>query len=189
MSDVLQKFLNTPNRLMGGITPSEAKKMYAQSKRHFARKNLFLIEIGALIEGKDNFNIFATECDYSPYQITGEKYKVGTANVDGISGKEPIELRITTLDDESGSLKKWFRSHVMLTINFDGTRNLPALYALHIRILHSFITDDGDGYELNGLFRPVSLEISLSRRDDALEELSMTFTEIDTFIPDVFAFV
>ena len=62
--------------------------MYAQSKRHFARKNLFLIEIGALIEGKDNFNIFATECDYSPYQITGEKYKVGTANVDGISGKE-----------------------------------------------------------------------------------------------------
>ena len=59
MSDVLQKFLNTPNRLMGGITPSEAKKMYAQSKRHFARKNLFLIEIGALIEGKDNFNIFA----------------------------------------------------------------------------------------------------------------------------------
>ena len=60
----------------------------------------------------------------------------------------------------------------------------PAQYAIKIRVVHSFVTTGSNrgGYEDIGLFRPSSLDVSLSRREDGLQEMQMTFSQLDTFM-------
>jgi hypothetical protein len=182
----------TPNRLFGGITPLEARKIFDQSRgEECATKKLFLIEIagfnGAIDAGEVKFNLFATDVSYAPYTITGDTQKVGSATANLVTGSEPVELSITTLDDIAGTLKKWFERRASLTVHPDGTVGLPAEYLIKIRIVHSFVTSEtaAGGHGVAGYYRPANLQLGLSRRDDALEELQMTFSQFDTFVPVV----
>jgi hypothetical protein len=187
-------FMVTPTPLFGGISPMEARRIYDQCQAEaYARKNLFLVEVSGR-DGNDGagefkFNLFATDVSYSPYTLSGDKQKIGAANVDLPTSGEPVELSITTLDDQAGTLKRWFGYRAAMVTHADGSVGLPAEYLLKIRILHSFITPETgrDGYGGKpgdaGYYRPVNLELSLSRREDALEELQMTFTQFDTFVP------
>lgn len=174
--------------LFGGISPTEARRIYDGMRGHrLSKKNLWLIEVSSKLMGSselERFNLFATDVEYAPFTISGEKRKVGGAVVDSVQGGEPVELRLTTMDDQSGSLKKWFAAHHGAAAAEDGTVGVPASYAITIKVVHAFITRGSNrgGYEDIGLFRPANLEFSLSRREDGLQEVQMTFSQLDTFM-------
>lgn len=182
------KFWGGPTPLFGGISPTEAKRIYEEMRgQRLSKKNLWLIEVSSPLMGSSEltrFNLFATEVEYAPFTISGEKRKVGGAVVDAVQGAEPVEFRLTTMDDQAGSLKKWFAAHCEKAVSSDGTVGVPDTYAITIKVVHSFITRDSNrgGYENKGLFRPVNIDVSLSRREDGLQEVQMTFSQLDTFM-------
>lgn len=182
------KYWGKPTPLLGGISPTEAKRIYDELRSNtLAKKNLWLIEVSSALLGSNEsqrFNLFATELEYAPFIIEGDKKRVGGAVVDVVQGAGPVELRLTTMDDSSGSIKKWFADHHNAVAARDGTVGTPAQYAIKLRVVHSFITTGSNqgGYEDVGLFRPANLDVSLSRREDGLQEVQMTFSQLDTFM-------
>ena len=176
-----------PTPLLGGISPTEAKRIYDELRGHkLAKKNLWLIEVSSALRSDASlpFNLFATELEYAPFIVEGDKKRIGGAVVDVVQGAGPVELRLTTMDDSSGTIKKWFAAHHGAVAARDGTVGTPAQYAIKIRVVHSFVTTGSNrgGYEDIGLFRPSSLDVSLSRREDGLQEVQMTFSQLDTFM-------
>lgn len=181
------KYWGAPTPLMGGVSPMEAKQIHESLKgQGLARKNLWLIEVSSPLRNdvSQRFNMFATELDYSPLTISGEKRKVGAASVDTVQSSDPIELRLTTMDDKSGFVKQWFEEHCSAAAAANGTVGVPGKYAIKIKVVHGFITQGSNrgGYQNIGLFRPANLEVSLSRREDGLQEVQMTFSQLDTFM-------
>lgn len=181
-------YWGAPTPLFGGISPTEARRIYEELRgQRLAKKNLWLIEVDSALDGdkSQQFNMFATDIEYAPLTITGEKHRVGSASVDAVRTSEPIELRLTTMDDQSGFVKRWFEAHCAKAAAQDGTVGLPSEFAVRIKIVHAFITKGSNkgGYENIGLFRPANMELSLSRREDGLQEVQLTFTQMDTFMP------
>lgn len=185
-----ESFWSTRVPLLGGITPREAKEIIENVHgQTYARKNLWMLEVTSNLNGGEQnipsiFNLFATEVSYSPFIMTGEAVKIGGANYDAVRGHEPSELSITTYDDAKGTIKKWFAAHHRAASSSDGTVAEPGSYAITFRIVHSAITDDtsSGAFETTGYFRPVNLECTLSRSDDGMEEVQMTFAQLDTFM-------
>jgi hypothetical protein len=181
-------FMHKANPLFGGVSPHEARKISQRlGSQALTRKNIFYLEItSALGYGAHNmpakFNMYATDVEYSPFILSGDKQKVGGAPVDLTNGSEPVELSITTYDDDSGTLKRWFSAHHAAAAARDGTIGEPGRYAIHIEVLHGYTQNRLVGYRDIGLFRPENLSISLSRHDDNMEELQMSFTQLDPFM-------
>ena len=186
-------YIATPTPLFGGISPSEAIEIYQRNiSIQRSKKNLWLLQVQSNLLGdaSEIFNLFATEVEYSPFTIDGEKIKIGSGNIDRVDGATSTEMRITTTDDTIGNLKRWFQAQVAVAVHQDGTVGVPFDYAIRIAIAHNFITEDSAElakskqmcFENIGWFRAVGIEISLSRRDNALEELSMSFTQLDSFV-------
>lgn len=197
--------------ILGGLTLDEAGALHREaSEIDYAFKNLFYVSvaspvpIGSLGLATGRFNFFCIGADYSPITLTGEKRQVGAAFVDALRAAEPIELRLTTLDNRNGMIKKWFEALAALCAPVDGTVNPPGTYASKLSVRHSRLSEgsdiiglvealvgddaDADAYTSTALYRPGALENSLSRQDAAVEELSMTFVQLDTFMPtDIFA--
>lgn len=184
-----EEFWTTATPCMGGITPKEARQIVEDAKGYDrAKKNLWMVEVSSkLNSGEVNipsvFNMFATELSYSS-MLTGEATKIGGANYDIVQGVEPVELSLTTYDDRDGTIKKWFCAHHSAAVSRDGTVSEPDSYAIKIRVLHGFIKrpDTGTPFETVGLFRPTNMELNLSRSEDGLEEIQLTFTQLDTFM-------
>lgn len=182
------RYWATPTPLFGGISPAMAKAMHQESTGiEYAKKNLFIIEVSSLIGGdfSSRFNMLASSVEYSPTTITGNKIKIGGATTDSVQSSEPTELTITTLDDLYGSIKTWFNDHAHAVVSSDGTVGLPAFYAIKIKIVHAVIESSLfslGAYEDIGLYRPAGLSLSLSRSEDALQEITMTFSQLDTFM-------
>lgn len=179
-------FMGMATPLFGGISPQEAQTIIDElQSQPMSKKNLFLIEAASspLGDMADRFNLFATELEYSPWTLSGEKRRVSGATIDVVTGAEPVELRVTTLDDEMGTLRRWFAHHLAAVVRQDGTFGVPMEYAIKIKIVHGFITPASNrgGYEDIGLFRPVNLDVNLSRRESAPLEIQMTFTQLDSF--------
>lgn len=198
------RYWGTPTPLFGGISPADAKKIITEMQAvKFSKKNLFLIEVSSPLGNvSKRFNMFVTGLDYSPLTLSGEKHEIGCVSVNSINSAEPTELSITTLDDNDGFIKNWFKAHCYVAASSNGTVGVPGLYAIKIKILHGFITRDSQsgglfssliksflpqtssktsGYEDIGLFKPVNMDLSLSRREDDLEEIQMTFSQLDTY--------
>lgn len=181
------RFFGTPTPLFGGISPAEARTIYQEMRSaSFCRKNLWLIEVSSWLmdDVSSRFNMFAIDLDYSPLTISGEKRKIGAAHIDTVNSADPIELRITTMDDTDGFIKEWFRVHCAATAAPDGTVGLPYEYAIKIKIVHGFITQGSNfgGYQDLGRFRCGNMDVSMSRREDGLQELPLSFIQLDTFM-------
>lgn len=193
LSSVL--YQSTPNELLGGLTPLAAKQLYSYgTATKYARKNLFFVQLtpisgeGGTLEGNGprTINIFCTEVSYAPWTVTGMKHQIGSASVDTVQNGEPTELRLTTLDDSKGSVKKFFRKMALKAARPDGTVGVPKDYLMKFRVLHAFVSDatnSASGYEDTLLVRAGSIELDLSRRDDQMQEIQLTFVEHDTFYP------
>lgn len=181
------RFWGTPTPLFGGITPEEARSIYKeQISNEYCRKNLFLIEVSSFLGGDISsvFNMLATDIEYSSPTISGEKRKIGAAHVDLVNSSDPTELRITTFDDINGTIKSWFKAHAEACAFGNGTVGLPIDYAIKIKVVHGFVTQGSNygGYEDIGLYRPAGMDVSLSRKESALQELQLSFMQLDTFM-------
>jgi hypothetical protein len=84
------------------------------------------------------FNLFATEVEYEPIIIAGEKRRSAVPSSTPC-GAGAVELRLTTIDDQQGTLKRWFAAHHGAAAPRDGTVGVPDSTPSHQGI-HAFIT-------------------------------------------------
>ena len=188
------RFTNTKTPMYGGISPADAKRIYQQSvDLDLVKKNLFVFEVSSQLSGdiSEKFNLLAIECSYAPTTVTAEQTKIGSATLDRVHTPEPVALSITVLDEKDDFIKSWFNKHAQAAVNSDGTVGVPNDYAIKIKIVHGVIVNAGNGgngsyqdsgYQDSGFFRPTNMDISLSRREDGLQELTLTFAQLDTFM-------
>ncbi len=168
--------------MFANVSPAEAKAIYQKSQSvELAQKNWFMIEISSPLSGdiSDRFNLLASDVEYSPQTVTAEKRKIGGVTVDSVQSSEPTDLSITTMDNADGDLKSWFNTHVFAAVHTDGTIGYPADYAIRIKIIHGHKFGK---YQDIGLFRPTNMSVSLSRKEAGIQELTMTFSQLDTFM-------
>lgn len=186
-------FNGLPNPLLGGITPFEAAQIVQEvQSTNYAKKNLYFIEITDFAPGSGSgnssglFNLFCTSVSLGGGNINGEGHAIGSGAMDSISGSERGEIRLTSLDDASGQIKRWFALRKSFAVHSDGTFGVPADYLLQIRILHAAINDavmaQFGGYEEKYIVRPASIETELSRSEGGLQEIQLAFTQFDTFM-------
>lgn len=200
-------FEDRPNELLGWLTPKQVSAIQELIRQAGpVRKNVFCIRIsdpnpppmemmgtaaGAGISGL--FDLLAYDVSYSPTSITGDKVPLGSGAMDKVTGAEATDIQITTIDDEVGTLKRWFELKSGQVINRDGTFNPVGLYTFDIEIVHGLPFDHGTEpaltaekidkvYSNKFRVRPVSIQFELSRRDQALQELQMTFAQVDTWL-------
>lgn len=179
--------------LLGGMTLRDARETYEQLRdAQLARKNLFFVRVidynPPPVEYADGmyftslFNLFALDVSYSPNTLTGEKVPLGSAVMDKLTGTEHSEMSITTMDDSRGSLKRWFEAKTSQAAHADGTFGVPAEYWLDIEVYHATPQARDDAYKYSMRMRTQNIQHELSRRDQAMTEMAMTFTQFDTFL-------
>lgn len=127
------------------------------------------------------FNLFATNVTLPEVTLTGEKKHLGSAVADHLMGSDAIELSITTMDDEVGSLKRWFRAKAQQAARPDGSFGTPEEYCVRINIYSATPMEDGAAYQANYLYRPASMQYDLARGEQAMSEVQLTFSQFDTF--------
>lgn len=170
--------------LVGGITLAEARQRFDEfAAIDHAKKNLWHISVENLSAGAaPDMNLFATEVSYAPIGLTGEAIRIGSGSFDKVDGSERVEMRITTLDDKDGTIKRWHADLTARAARPDGTFGLPIEYLVRITVTHAFIDEGvGNAYVDTYVMRPGPMEYDHSRRDDALQELQFTMVQFDTF--------
>lgn len=182
----------TPAPGFGTMSLNTYRQLWLDSAQvQKAWKNLWYIEITdfeATEEGanSDLLNVLALDVSFGPYTIASEPVPIGAAVMDSVTGTERVELRLTTLDDISGSIKRWVRQKMGQIAATDGTFKVPKAYLVNVKITHM---DPGnefgkdDRFRHRWIMRLTSMECELSRRSAELEELQISLTEFDTFYP------
>lgn len=176
-----------PLEQLGGASLIEAERLHQLAHgTKWARQNHWTVLIdSSLTDARfaEFFNAAVIGVDYSiGGTVSSERRIVGGVRSDSITGREPADIRITCMDDASGQVKRWFWKHLELASSSDGTVGLPGQYGIRMRIIHSSVLDkNGAAFSWEGWMRPVSLEATLDRRESALEELSLSFTQMDTW--------
>lgn len=132
-----------------------------------------------------SFDMLAVEVSYGP-SLQSDHVQIGGTFMDRPLGRNPTELSITTMDDEAGTLKRWFASKLNQVANPDGTFGLPADYLVNIEIVHAVASAEvptaGLAYSHTMRMRPTSIQIDHSRRDQGVAELPMIFNQFDAFM-------
>lgn len=173
------------SEIFGGLRPSHAHQVYRAAMRtDKARKNLFLVRCWSWVGGdvSRTLNLYALEVEHGMGEVSGSPARAGAVTVDLLERREAGTLRITTLDDPAGTLKYWFEAHIAAIAMPNGTFGVPARYAIEIQVEHAVMEASFKAYCKRGLYRAQSCETGLSRREDGLVELTMTFTSLDPFM-------
>lgn len=150
-------------------------------------------------------NLLAMGVSYNPIAITGDSIKLGLLHGDAIQQSERVEIRMTFFDYSNGSLKRWLLDKKKQIVNADGTGNVPDQYGFFIEIIHLDQTIgavevgfaehkkrigvfdeekliEGSYTKHKYFVRVASLDVDLNKREDILQELQVTFSEIDPFM-------
>ena len=182
----------TPAPVWGGLSLDEYRRIFVESAMTAkAFKNLFYVSITDLKPSKEapngagGFNLFALDVSFAPYTMPGDSVAIGSANMDNLQATERVELRITTLDDSRGSLKRWFAGKADQAAREDGTFGVPADYLMVIEVTHMATALPGrqdPRLSHRWLMRVSNIDHELSRRAPELEELQMSFVQFDTFV-------
>ena len=177
-----------PSQLIGGITMAEARRRFEEHVDSVdpAKKNLWNIRVRN-IKGGDplDINLFALDVSYAPFQVQGDAVMVGSGSFDNVTNADRCEMRVTTLDDTSGTVKRWFAERHDTMCHQDGTFGLPIEYLFRVDVLHAYIDEQIDGaaqgWTDSFVMRLGALDFELSRRESGLQEIQMTFVQWDTF--------
>lgn len=139
--------------------------------------------IGAI--ATTSFDLLALDVSYGS-ALQSDHAQVGSSFIDRPLGRVPTELSITTMDDEAGSLKRWFHAKLEQVSHSDGTFGLPTEYLVNIEIVHAIPSADVATAHLAWSYtmrmRPQSIQIDHSRRDQTVAELPMVFNQFDAFM-------
>ncbi len=176
----------------GGLTLQEYRRLWEDTARTpKAFKNLFHIAIKDYRPSREapggaaGFNMFALDVSFAPCTSPGDSVAIGSGSMDNLNGAERVELRITTLDDVRGSVKRWFMAKADQAVRIDGTFGLPVDYLVTVDVTHMATTETAESdprLTHRWLMRASSMDNELSRRAPELEELSLVFTQFDTFV-------
>lgn len=183
-----QIFWNTPTKLCGGLSPAEWYQTYQEHQLiDYANKQLFVIEVYSNLQGDASklFNMLAIDLEYSPQTVNGDKIEIGSGFIDAVKSSAATELSLTTFDTKDGFIKQFFKNHYAATVQEDGTVGVPIEYAIKFVITHSVAKKDfyfTNDYQDSGWFRVANMPISFSKRDPALTELQLSFTQLDSFM-------
>lgn len=181
------------NQLLGGITLDEAARIASEVQAtQYARKNLWFLELkdsnppAGFDDISHAFNLFATDVAFGPNTIAGETKSIGMAVMDVVTGTERTEMRITTYDDTSGTIKGWFDAKCGQIAHSDGTAGVPYDYLIQFDVTQSATDDIGaalfGGYKSTFIMRPATREVELSRGENGLEQIQLTFVQFDNFM-------
>ena len=182
-----QADLSQPSELLGGITLAQARQVLEEhSAQVFAKKNLWLLRVRNLKGGASlDINMFATDVAYSRFSAQGDAVLIGSGSFDNVTNADRVEMRVTTMDNTYGEVKRWFEERFRKMCRADGTYGLPIDYLFRVDVTHAHVSESVEGAENavidTFIMRPGTLETDFSRREDALQELQMTFVQWDTF--------
>lgn len=194
-----QQFVDTPNASLGYLTPNQAKAAATRMREVGpARKNLFFVRVtdsnppklpyGNSTTAAGLFDLLVLDITYSGSTLTGDKQAIGSAVMDRLTGTEATDVQMTTMDDEAGTLKRWFDAKVAQAAHDDGTFGVPAEYAVQIEVVHGVASPQMDqkyiaaAYKRAFWVRPASCSHELSKREQGPSEIQMTFTQLDTWL-------
>lgn len=183
----------TPAPVFGGVSSADFYDLWRSTAMiAHGYKNLFYINIeerrASLASPggvPSSLNLLAVDVSFAPFTTPGEQVNLGSANLDNLAQAERVEMRVTTFDDDRGSIKRWYYGKADQATHRDGTFGLPDDYLVTIRLTHMAPTNAGSDdarFRNVYLMRPANIEIELSRRDPALEELQLSFVQFDTFM-------
>lgn len=134
---------------------------------------------------RDTLDLLCVDVQYSK-NLNGDSVNIGGSFFDAPGGASASELTLVTMDDEAGTIKRWFEGKRQQVASLDGTMGLPADYAVGIEIVHAIpgaeVKGSQSAYRQYFNMRAVSIASELSRREQQWEELPMTFTQIDPFM-------
>lgn len=151
-------------------------------------------------DAQSKFDLLAMSVSYNPVAITGDAVKLGMLQGDSIQQSERVEIRMTFLDFSNGTIKRYLIAKKNRMVNKDGTANTPSSYLILLTIHHldqtigttkigkktiGFFDEEKllkGSQEQSYLVRVSSLDIDLNKREDSLQELQVTFTQIDQFM-------
>lgn len=156
-----------------------------------SRKNFFVLEINDRTSGAptsngnrhSQFNLLCTSLSFTSFDIQSEAVQMGSVELDKPSANAKTTLNLTVLDDEFGTIKRWAERKAQMIAASDGTFMPPAYYVFEVRIVFGSNIADSAFYEQIYLMRVQTLPHELSRTEQGLEELQLTFTQTDTFMP------
>jgi len=155
-----------------------------------------------LEQGLDTvIDLLAMGVSFNPIAITGDAIKLGMLQGDSIQQSERVEIRMTFFDHTNGVIKRYLSAKKNQMINKDGTANAPDSYTFDVLIIHldQTVGTTKVGKKLIGVFdedtlinksyskykykvRVSTLDIDLNKREDSLQELQVTLTEVDPFM-------
>jgi hypothetical protein len=134
---------------------------------------------------RNTFDLLALDVSYGE-SLLSDSVQIGSGFIDRPTGSTETELQITTMDDEAGSLKRWFIGKKDQVAKPDGTFGLPWEYLVTIEVVHAIPSDQVEGYKLayskTMRLRPQGIQLDLSRREQAVSELQLTFSQFDSFM-------
>lgn len=181
----------TPAPVWGGLTIEQAKQLHqVVARQQYARKNLWHVAIvdanppAGCERAPGVFNLFAVDASLSPCTMPGESIPVGSAAVDKLAASERVELRMVVMDDEAGTIKRWFTGKCAQQAHGNGTFGLPVDYLIGVTLHHMDVLAEGarGQFVQSYVMRCSNIDTELSRREQAMEELALTFTQFDTFM-------
>ena len=156
-----------------------------------SRKNFFVLEINdrshsAPTSGggiHSQFNLLTTQLSFNSVDIQGEAIPIGAVEMDKPSANSRTTLSMNVFDDAHGTIKRWAENKAHMIAASDGTFMPPAYYVFDVRIVFGTNIPDENYYEQIYTMRMQTMPHELSRNDKGIEELQMTFTQTDTFMP------
>lgn len=181
-----------PAPLFGGLSLAQYRELFvATAMTEKEWRNLWHIAIEEVKtspespEGVGVLNLLALDVSFNAATMPGEAERIGSANLDNLSGTDRVDLRLTTLDDARGTIKRWFLGKSDQAARLDGTFGLPAEYLVVVTIRHMDVaatSTPSQRMHQRWLMRPAGMEVELSRRAPELTELQLSFTQFDTFM-------
>lgn len=141
--------------------------------------------LGGVHRGEYLINLLALDVAFTPNTIVGDDTPIGSSVIDNVTGTGRTEMQITTFDDATGSIKRWFEAKCSQVANSDGTFGVPADYLVEIRVKNMDVlgilpADLTKEYKYT--MRPVSMQLNLARGEQAMETIQLTFTQFDTHL-------
>jgi hypothetical protein len=188
---------NTQSPIFGNMTLEQVEQVHdLLSQIKLARKNLWFIKVtdhnppatvGGLAEDAPLglLNMLATDLNYAPFTLKGDSVDFGSAASNNLTGKELIEVTMTVFDDEAGTVKRWFARKCRQAANRDGTFGLPLEYCVTMYITHAVPSPDsvfaGVPYMSKILMRPQAMQTDMTRREQGMQEVQLSFAEFESF--------
>lgn len=176
----------------GGLSILDAWENYKHTNPSgLSHKNFYVLEINdrspnAPTSNGDKhsmFNLLTTNLQFTSIDIQGETVQLGSVEADRLSANARTVINLTVIDDKLGTIKRWCEQKAFMMASPDGTFMPPAYYCFEVRIVFGTNIADARFYEQIYTMRLQTMPHELTRQEQGLEELQLTFAQTDAFMP------